>query len=119
MRRHKAGFGHLKLEEEIRNTATMPTLFQGIAGVRVTQARAGVGGDWVVLMRLGGGECQARVFVDERETDFGELMTIDKDDLAAVEVFVRGTTAPFFTSGRSRFSSDLCGVIVVWTKSAR
>ena len=120
VRRHQAGFGQLYLEEEIARAATLPTLFQHVPGVRLAQARLGVGGDWVVLMRNHvGSQCPARIFVDERETDGEELMSISKDDVVAVEVFVRPTTAPIFTSGRSRFSSDMCGVIVVWTRGAR
>jgi hypothetical protein len=71
----------------------------------------------MAYMRLGGGECIARVFVDGHEEDYDYLTAMHPEEVGAVEVFVRAGVAPLFTSGHSIFGrQDNCGSIVIWTK---
>ena len=115
VRRHRTGIGYIKLEDEIAKSPTMMSLFQGISGVRIRPANGGT--QWVALMRRGAGECAARVFVDGREVDIDYAASIVPSELAAVEVYVRGATAPIFTAGRSPYGADeTCGVILLWEK---
>lgn len=115
VRRHRTGVGYIKLEEEIAKSPTMMSLFQGISGLRVRPASGGI--QWVALMRRGAGECAARVFVDGREVDIDYAASIVPSELAAVEVYIRGATAPIFTAGRSPYGGDeTCGVILLWEK---
>ena len=68
-------------------------------------------------MRLEGGECVARLFVDGHEQDYDYIQSMSPDELAAVEVYVRAGVAPLFTTGHSLFGRlDYCGSIVFWTK---
>lgn len=115
IRRHRTGVGLIKLEEEIARSPTMMSLFQGISGVRILPDMGGT--QWVALMRRGAGECVARVFVDGREVATEVAASIIPSDLAAMEVYVRGATAPIFTAGRSPYvNDDACGVILLWEK---
>lgn len=88
LRRHRAGNGVLFTDIEIAKRPSVQSLLQGIPGVR-TSLGAGGSMQWVVLMRKGGSECEARVFIDGREAGYDELLSIGSDQLAAVEVFVR------------------------------
>ena len=63
------------------------------------------------------GECVARPFLDGHEVDYDVVATLKPSDIAALEVFVRGATAPIFTAGPSIFGRDRrCGVILIWEK---
>ena len=115
IRRHRAGIGTMMLADEITRRPTMMSLLQGISGVRVMPEKGGTG--WVALMRRGAGECAARTFVDGREVDTEYVASMSPGELAAMEVFVRGSTAPIFTAGRSPYGRDeACGVILFWEK---
>ena len=116
MRRHLAGTGVLFTEQQIQQRASVQSLLQGIPGVRTTLGQGG-SMQWVALMRKGGSECEARVFIDGRESGYDEVLSLVPDQLAAVEVFVRASTAPIFTAGRSTFGRDeTCGSIIFWVK---
>lgn len=105
----------MMLADEITRRPTMMSLLQGISGVRVMPEKGGTG--WVALMRRGAGECAARTFVDGREVDTEYVASMSPGELAAMEVFVRGSTAPIFTAGRSPYGRDeACGVILFWEK---
>lgn len=115
MRRHRTGIGTVLLADEIAQRPTMMSLLQGISGVRVVPERGGT--EWVALMRRSGGECEARTFVDGREVDTDYVAAMSPGELAAMEVYVRGSTAPIFTAGRSPYGRDeACGVILFWEK---
>jgi hypothetical protein len=115
VRRHRAGAGILLMEDEIQQRFSVQSLLERIPGVRTSRGAGGMG--WVAVMRTAGRECVARVFIDGRESDYDEALSLTPDRLAAVEVFVRAGTAPIFTAGRSVFGSgEACGVIIFWLK---
>lgn len=115
IRRHRTGLGTMLLADDIAQRPTMMSLFQGISGLRIMPVNGGT--SWEALMRRGGGECVARTFVDGREVDTDYVASITPGELAALEVYVRGTTAPIFTAGRSPYGRDeACGVILLWEK---
>ena len=115
LRRHRTGLGILLLEDDIAQRPTMMSLLQGISGVRIMPVNGGT--SWEALMRRGGGECVARTFVDGREVDTDFVASLTPGELAALEVYVRGATAPIFTAGRSPYGRDeACGVILLWEK---
>jgi hypothetical protein len=103
------------LADEIARRPTMMSLFQGISGVRIMPEHGGTG--WSALMRRGGGECVARTFLDGHEVDSDVVSAVTPSELAAMEVYVHGATAPIFTAGRSPYGRDeACGVILLWEK---
>jgi len=115
IQRHRTGIGTMMLADEIAQRPTIMSLLQGISGVRVMPEHGGI--EWVAMMRRGAGECAARTFVDGREVDTDFVASLSPRDLAAVEVYVRGATAPIFTAGRSPYGRDeACGVILFWEK---
>jgi hypothetical protein len=117
VRRHRTGLGVLLLEEQLRGRLSMQALIEGLSGVRIEMTNPGSSNLWVAYMRLGAGECVARIFVDGHEQDYDYLQAMHPDEVAALEVFVRGAVAPLFTSGHSIFGrEDNCGSIVIWTK---
>jgi hypothetical protein len=115
IQRHRTGVGTMMLADEIAQRPTMMSLLQGISGVRVMPEKGGI--QWVAMMRRGAGECAARTFVDGREVDTDFVASMSPGELAALEVYVRGSTAPIFTAGRSPYGRDeACGVILLWEK---
>jgi hypothetical protein len=117
MRRHRNGTGVLLLEEQLKGRLTMRALVEGLPGVRTELGQSGTSMEWVAMMRLGAGECVARLFVDGHEQDYDYLQAMAVEEVAALEVFVRAGIAPLFTTGHSLFGRlDYCGSIVFWTK---
>jgi hypothetical protein len=117
VRRHRTGLGVLLLEDQLKGRLSMQALIEGLSGVRTEMSNGGTNDQWVAYMRLGTGECVARIYVDGHEQDYDYLQAMHPDEVAALEVFVRGAVAPLFTSGHSIFGrEDNCGSIVLWTK---
>jgi hypothetical protein len=117
VRRHRTGVGVLLLEEQLRGRLTMQALIEGLPGVRTEMGQLGTSNLWLAFMRVGSGECVARVYVDGHEQDYDYLNAMRSDEVAALEVFVRAAVAPLFTTGHSIFGRlDNCGSIVLWTK---
>jgi hypothetical protein len=117
MRRHRNGAGVLLLEEQLKGRATMRALVEGLPGVRTELGQSGTSMEWVAMLRLGAGECVARIFVDGHEQDYDYIQAMTVDEVAALEVFVRAGVAPLFTTGHSLFGRlDYCGSIAFWTK---
>jgi hypothetical protein len=104
-RRHRTGNGKLIPEEEIKQHATVQSVVQGLAGVRVTMGQGNVSNGWVAMLRQGEKECIARIFIDGLENDYDFLWTLNPDQVEAVEVFVRPGTAPIFTAGHTHFTN--------------
>ena len=61
-----------------------------------------------------GGSCSPTVRIDGSEAEFGHLVDLRPDEVAAVEVYVRPTMVPaqFYKGG----DPPICGMILVWTK---
>jgi hypothetical protein len=109
--------GVLLLEEQLQGRLTMRSLIEGLPGVRTEMGHGGSDNQWMALLRYGGGECVARIFVDGHEQDYDYVMAMQPEEVAALELFVRAGVAPLFTTGHSLFGRlDNCGSIVFWTK---
>lgn len=119
-RRRRLGTGHFIAGEAFTGATSLQSMVRDIPGVRTSTTPDG---QWVAVMRAGGGgsinnvspDCVARVFVDGRETTYDVLGSYAARDIAGVEVYVRAGTAPLFTTGRSPFGDERCGVILFWT----
>jgi len=63
-----------------------------------------------------GGLCEPPVYVDgvQVNTEFGIELSIDMNDVAAIEVYTRGSQIPLEYGG----TEGGCGVILVWSKGA-
>ncbi len=111
-RRWRARRGVVLDRETVRSRSSFGITgsLRAIPGVRLG-SRAGYGN--VVYMRSAGGrECTPPLFLDGFRFEAGDL-TLDEvifaDDVAAIEVYVRGVTVP------AEFFSE-CGAVVVWTR---
>ena len=120
VRRHRSGVGHLFTAEQIAGRATIPSVLQDVPGLRIGVVGTADNG-WVPWMRYygpTGGECVPRLYIDGIEHDYPELRLLGPDDIEAIEVYRTPTQAPFFVAGSSHYGrSELCGVVIVWTKS--
>lgn len=115
--RAKNGFGHHLTPEEIekRDPQILGDLFRGIPGL-VVSGWTGAGTQLIIL-RPGRGTsyCRPRIYVDGALAYVGagglETLVAAKD-VAAVEVYTRGSSAPLQYGG----TAAACGVVLIWTK---
>ncbi len=109
-RRHRAGFGHLLLREDIERKGSVLSLILGIQNVRTIAGNL-VNKDvlWVALMRHFTDECVGRVCYNGREADYDEITMLTPDEIEAIEVFTRAAQASMFIRGRSLTGDDRCG----------
>ena len=110
--RRKRGFGYVRDSTDLGFHGTMFSVFYSFPGVR--PARSRIGASFVVHLRAPlGGYCLANLIIDGYRAEFEELDFVRPSDVAAVEVYPRGMSAP------PQFVRDpFCGAVVVWTKWA-
>jgi hypothetical protein len=125
--RHRNGFGRLVMGEALERAPQLRSVLSAIPGVRiyqvppkpyVPQGISAEPGSWLVLMPMGAGTCVARIFIDGRETDSNEMMTLHPGSLRAVEVFRGPAGLPAFAQQTSRFTDGNCGTVILWTVAA-
>jgi hypothetical protein len=56
--------------------------------------------------------CPANIYIDGQISDTGVLISLPKDQIAAIEVYIRQEFAP----AQYLLLSNNCGVVMVWTK---
>lgn len=121
MRRARIGVGHMMTAEDVYRDGGIANALRRVPGLEILSQGPGR-----VLrfrredMHSYSPTCDARVFIDGREVMQEDLWLLPERTVAAVEAFRRPGTSPIFTSGASRFGADeACGVIIVWTDTAR
>jgi hypothetical protein len=122
--RRRAGFGYLVGPEEIRRHGTFRSVFEGFPLVAVSgstrnftigfrkmsQFQGGPGNS--VLAKEG---CTPEIFIDDYRADAEQLSVLNPQDIWAVEIYTHPNAGLFKYLS---WNND-CGVILVWTKSAR
>jgi hypothetical protein len=144
--RRRAGFGWFmdSLDVAMRGAPNALGLLQGVpslslyrvpatagaAAGRPTDPRAGAVAahpDWLPGMMVpvmetptsltgAGGLCIPDLFIDGQRASTAQYLALDTRDVRAVEFFTRGVTVP---PQFQVLRTDVCGVVLVWTRFAR
>ena len=114
--RRREGFGTFKDSTEIVKFNSIRSIFQGIPSLVITGVDNSAFGLFTPGQSLStpnpAGGCPANVYVDGKPSDLSILISLSKEQIAAVEVYIRQEFAP----ARYILLSNNCGVVLVWTK---
>jgi hypothetical protein len=111
--RRRSGFGFMLTEDQLKQRASMRSVFLGVPQLRVTGPA--LGQFHLTFQMASGGTCAPTIFIDGRQRALIELYDLAPDQLAGVEVYARPSLVP----PRFQVAMSTCGVIVVWTKTLR
>ena len=114
--RKREGFGTFKDSTEIVKHTSIRSIFQGIPSLVIT----GIDATGFSLFTPGqsmstnnpAGGCPANVYIDGKPSDTTVLISLSKEQIAAIEVYIRQEFAP----GQYVSLGNNCGVVLVWTK---
>ncbi|MBI1810285.1 MAG: carboxypeptidase regulatory-like domain-containing protein [Gemmatimonadetes bacterium] len=110
----RIGFGAFLDSSQFVNRATTRSIFQGAAGITISNNDSQSISTFKIFMPYTLGYCEANVIVDGYRSDTEMLATIPKAQIAAVEIYLRPNELP-----RKYVPFDsICGTVVVWTKQA-
>lgn len=111
----RAEFGYVVTEDQLAPRGAMRSLFLGIPKVGVVGPTSAF---HVGLASPLQGLCAPTFYIDGRKASQHELLDFRPQQIAAVQVYPRLTTAPLrYQDGHGRSGADSCGVILVWTKT--
>jgi hypothetical protein len=114
--RRREGFGTFKDSTEIVKHSSIRSIFQGIPSLVITGVDNSEFGLFTPGQSLStpnpAGGCPANIYVDGKPTDLTVLISLSKEQIAAIEVYIRQEFAP----ARYLLLSNNCGVVLVWTK---
>ncbi len=113
--RRREGFGTFKDSTEIVKFNSIRSIFQGIPSLVITGVDNSAFGLFTPQLSITNnpvGGCPVNVYVDGKPSDLTVLITLSKEQIAAVEVYIRQEFAP----ARYILLSNNCGVVLVWTK---
>jgi hypothetical protein len=111
--RRKDGFGVFLDETVIERKTNVRNIFENIPSLEVAGRDQSAFRMFTPVMSMSG-PCPVNVLLDGRKSDTEELVALPKTLIAAVEVYIRQSTAP----AKYRPISNLCGMVLVWTKMA-
>ena len=109
----RAGFGTFLDSSVIERKTNIRNIFEGIPSLEVTGRDQSAFNMFTPVLSLSG-PCPVNVYLDGRKSGTEELQAFPKDQVAAVEVYVRQPSAP----AKYRPTNNPCGVVMVWTKMA-
>ena len=109
--RRRSGRAFVLDSTEVRKNRTLPNALSSVPST-VVDNRGGLLN--ITMPSNRGGSCSPTVRIDGSEAEFGHLVDLRPDEVAAVEVYVRPTMVPaqFYKGG----DPPKCGMILVWTK---
>jgi hypothetical protein len=114
--RKREGFGTFKDSTEIMRSTSMRSVFQGIPSLVITGVDVTSFSLFTPIQSMGGNNpaagCPANVYIDGQISDTGVLISLPKDQIAAIEVYIRQEFAP----AQYLLLTNNCGVVLVWTK---
>jgi hypothetical protein len=111
----RAEFGFVVTEEQLAGRVSMRSIFLGIPKVRIVGSLTAF---QVALAAPLGGICEPTLYIDGRRAQQYELLDFRPQQIAAVQVYPRPTTAPVRYQGVSVVTAgDVCGAVLVWTKT--
>jgi hypothetical protein len=114
--RKREGFGTYRDSTEIVKATSIRSIFQGIPSLVITGSNTNgfslfTPGQSLSSPNPAGG-CPANVYIDGKPSDTGVLISLSKEQIAAMEVYIRQEFAP----AKYLLLSNNCGVVLVWTK---
>jgi len=113
--RRQSGFGVFLDSAQVAKRFNVRNIFEGIPSLEVTGRDRNSFNLYTIGGLFPGGQaCPANVYLDGRRSSTEELVTLVKEWIAGVEVYVRQTTAP----AQYRPLANFCGVVLVWTRQA-
>jgi hypothetical protein len=114
--RKREGFGTFKDSTEIASHTSIRSIFQGIPSVTITGTDVTAFDLFTPTLSINASNpaagCEMNIFIDGQPSDTGVLISLSKNQIAAIEVYVRQEMAP----GQYMMTSNDCGVVLVWTK---
>jgi hypothetical protein len=110
--RRKSGFGYFLDSAQFRSRFDVRSIFQGAPGVTI-DARSSMY-EYKIYLNSTNGVCLANIYLDGFKSDTRVLSDLQKDQVAAVEIYLRPNIAP----AKYLPIGSTCGVILVWTKSS-
>lgn len=114
--RRREGFGTFKDSTEIMKSTSIRSIFQGIPSLVITGVDVTSFSLFTPIQSIGGNNpaagCPANIYIDGQLADTGVLISLPKDQIAAIEVYIRQEFAP----AQYLLLSNNCGVVLVWTK---
>jgi hypothetical protein len=113
--RKREGFGTFKDSTEIVGHTSIRSIFQGIPSLVITGTDASSFALFTPTMSITNnpvGGCPANVYIDGKPSDTSVLISLAKEQIAAIEVYIRQEFAP----AQYLVLNNDCGVVLVWTK---
>jgi hypothetical protein len=114
--RKREGFGTFKDSTEIVRHTSIRSIFQGIPSLVITGPDAQNFFLYTPIQTMAtdnpAGGCPANVYIDGNLSDTRVLVTLAKEQIAAIEVYIRQEFAP----ARYIMLTNNCGIVLVWTK---
>jgi hypothetical protein len=114
--RRREGFGTFKDSTEIMKSTSIRSVFQGIPSLVITGTDVTSFSLFTPIQSMSGNNpaagCPANVYIDGQIADTQILISLPKDQIAAIEVYIRQEFAP----AQYLLLSNNCGVVLVWTK---
>jgi hypothetical protein len=114
--RKREGFGTFKDSTEIVKHTSIRSIFQGIPSLVITGVDARSFGLFTPGQSMSSNNpaagCPANVYIDGKPSDLVVLSSLSKEQIAAIEVYIRQEFAP----AQYLLLSNNCGVVLVWTK---
>lgn len=111
--RKRTMFGVYLDSSAVARKTNIRNVFEGIASLEVTGTDQAKFNLFTPLLHVSG-PCRANIYVDGMRSDTDELVTLPKDLVSGVEVYVRQPDAP----AKYRPLDNACGVVLVWTRMA-
>jgi len=113
--RRREGFGTFKDSTEIVKHTSIRSIFQGIPSLVITGVDESAFSLFTPTLSINNnpvGGCPANVYVDGKPSDTSVLISLSKEQIAAIEVYIRQEFAP----AKYLLLGNNCGVVLVWTK---
>lgn len=114
--RRREGFGTFKDSTEIVRHTSIRAIFQGIPSLVITGNTTQNFALFTPGQSLSGNNpaagCPANIYIDGQPSDTEVLVTLSKEQIAAIEVYIRQEFAP----AKYLVLNNNCGVVLVWTK---
>ncbi len=116
--RRREGFGTFIDSTTIQRNTSMRSNFQGIPSLVITGVDSKSFSLFTPVQSIQAngnnpaGGCPANIYIDGKPSDTDVLITLAKEQIAAIEVYIRQEFAP----AKYLLLGNNCGVVLVWTK---
>ncbi|MEP6692318.1 MAG: carboxypeptidase regulatory-like domain-containing protein [Gemmatimonadaceae bacterium] len=112
--RRQMGFGYALTEDQIKSRFDVASLFYGFPGLRVDYPTGALFSLTMKSRSISAGDCHPFIYLDGIQTAEEEIQSYPLARIVGIEVYPSVTTAP---AKYVRLGD--CGVVLIWTKSAK